>query len=91
MCTILKEFLQVKVGNLYAAYVEEYRNWYRVEVVTVEARNEENSLDTKLDLYFLDYGYSVFTPLRDIRILPVSFLELNFQAIECSAANIKPT
>ncbi|XP_065206393.1 tudor and KH domain-containing protein homolog [Planococcus citri] len=88
-CNFPPSYETVKIGNLYAALIEGNKNWYRVEVVAVTPKDEENPLSTCIDLYFLDYGYSLFTPLKDIRILPIKYFELNFQAIECCAANIK--
>lgn len=82
--------LQIKVGNLYAVFFNEDKRWYRAEICQIPEKDQENPLNTMLDVYFLDFGESVYQKLKFIRILPPQFLELKFQAIECSIANIKP-
>lgn len=63
--------------------------WYRAEVKNIKT-NDCNDNETKVDLYYVDYGDSEFLNKSEIYQLRTDFLKLRFQAIECSLAEIKP-
>lgn len=48
--------------------------------------------DTKVDVDvdFVDFGDFQVKSLTDVAILHPQFLKLNFQAIKCAIANIRP-
>lgn len=72
----------VKVGDLVAAPFEQDNQWYRATV---------NSVDQGvLDLYYVDFGDSIYLPVDQIRSLRHDYLYLPFQALECRLANVEP-
>lgn len=82
--------LQVNIGYICATFSVDDNRWYRAEVARVSPLNETDVHETMLDLYFLDYGVSSYQKIKNIRRIPPKFLELKFQAIECSLSHIKP-
>lgn len=72
---------EVKVGDVVAAPFSD-RMWYRAEVVDVQSDN--------VDLYFIDYGDSLFLPLSMVRELRPQYLSLPMQSVECKLANVRP-
>lgn len=60
-------------------------NWYRAQVIDVDENNYESA-----NIFFLDYGGCKKINQCDIRPMHDSLISFNFQAIECSLANIAP-
>ena len=52
--------------------------------------DEYDDSKVELDLDFLDFGDHGTKPKEEVFDLRTEFLKLNFQAIACSMANIKP-
>ena len=48
------------------------------------------SEDSTLEVFFLDYGFTEFLSVENVKPLPREFAELPCQAIECSLAHILP-
>ena len=63
--------------------------WYRGEVRAIEP-NEQDVSESRVDLYYVDYGDSEYLKQRELFQLRTDFLTLRFQAIECNLANVKP-
>lgn len=81
----------VAVGQIVAAQFPIVDNkWYRAEVRAVEP-NEHDSNESRVDLYYVDYGDSEYLKQREVFQLRTDFLTLRFQAIECNLANVKPS
>lgn len=64
--------------------------WYRGEVRAIEP-NEQDVSESRVDLYYVDYGDSEYLKQRELFQLRTDFLTLRFQAIECNLANVKPS
>lgn len=79
---------QIKRGYLCAVFFEDDNRWYRAKVCVV-SKNNQNVLDTLVDLYLLDFGESIYEKVGNLRAIPSEFLNLNFQAIECGLSNVK--
>ena len=62
-------------------------NWHRAQVkgFTVDSATQSDLVD----IYFVDFGDSVYTTLDKIRVLSDQFYALPFQAVECAVDNIK--
>lgn len=71
-----------------ASRFEHDNKWYRVEVFSVEI-NETIVDESKVDVFYVDYGDSAYYPLKDLFELRPDFLNLKFQAIEVSMAGIE--
>lgn len=71
------------VGDMVAAPFENDPSWYRAKVMGVEG--------DKIDIFYVDYGDSVYIGKDKLRKLCSQYLSLPFQAIECCFANIQPS
>lgn len=56
--------------------------WYRAKINRV--------FEDKVDLYYVDFGDSEWMPRSSVFEIRKEFLELPFQAVECSLADIQP-
>ncbi|XP_013419646.1 uncharacterized protein LOC106180249 [Lingula anatina] len=75
--------MSVQLGDLVAAPFEHDNNWYRARVV--------QQMDGGLyDVYFVDFGDSIYVAVEKLRKLRADFLQLPFQAVECSLASVEP-
>lgn len=80
---------QVSKGDLVAAQFTGDGQFYRAKVVDILADEyDENKIELNLD--FIDFGDQGTKPKDEVFDLRMEFLKLNFQAIACSMANIKP-
>jgi len=83
-------------GEIVAAQNE--GKWYRariIEVLNENANGEEYSNDfvscmEKVRVFFVDYGQASTLYMDSIREIKKSFLELPFQAVECSLGKVVP-
>lgn len=74
---------ELSVGDMVAAPFENDPSWYRAKVMGVEGN--------KIDIFYVDYGDSVYIEKNKLRKLCSQFLSLPFQAVECCLANIQPS
>ncbi|KAK7601067.1 hypothetical protein V9T40_008508 [Parthenolecanium corni] len=82
-------FRDIKAGYLCAVFFEDDNRWYRAKVCEV-SKDDQNILQSVVDLYLLDFGESIYEKVSNLRPIPSEFLNLNFQAIECGLSNINP-
>lgn len=59
--------------------------WYRVQIVDVDADDEERCL-----VKFLDFGGYLIVNFASLRQIRTDFMALPFQATECILSNIEP-
>lgn len=59
--------------------------WYRVQIVDVDAEDEERCV-----VKFLDFGGYMNVTFRSLRQIRTDFMALPFQATECILSNIEP-
>ncbi|XP_055299658.1 tudor and KH domain-containing protein homolog isoform X2 [Sitodiplosis mosellana] len=77
------------LGQIVAAAFQYDNKWYRAEIVAI-VPNEYDPRRVALDLYFLDFGDSIYVDPHDVYELRTDFLTLRYQAIECFLANVQP-
>ena len=80
---------QISVGQIVAAPFEHDDKWYRAEIVEIE-ENDYDSAESKVTLYYADYGDTCIVRRKQLFDLRTDYLSLHFQAIECSLAKVKP-
>jgi tudor domain-containing protein 2 len=72
----------LKIDQL-VAVISSNHKWHRGEIKYIDYETKE------IDIYFVDFGDSVFLKLNDLRALnEKNFYDLEFQAIECSMDNL---
>nr|CAD7205583.1 unnamed protein product [Timema douglasi] len=76
-------------GQIVAAPFLYDNKWYRAEVAKVTL-DDYNIEDSKVSLYYVDYGDSATRSKHEVCELRTDFLRLRFQAIECCLARVKP-
>nr|CAD7602420.1 unnamed protein product [Timema genevievae] len=82
-------FDQLEEGQIVAAPFLYDNKWYRAEVAKVTL-DDYNVEDSKVCLYYVDYGDSSTRYKHEVCELRTDFLRLRFQAIECCLARVKP-
>ena len=86
--TLLMAPADVEAGDIVAAKFIDEENFYRAKVVSIE----ENTYDfsqSRVELFYLDFGDSDQKQITEIYQLKTEFLRLNFQAIKVSLANVR--
>ena len=86
-------FLKIQlydVGALVAVFILDDNCWYRATVVSIVELNEDNIDDSILSVDILDFGDRLMIKQCYIANLNHEFLNLRFQAVECTLASIKP-
>lgn len=83
-------YLQITIGQIVAAPFDHDDKWYRAEILSIE-EDEYDPIESKVTLYYGDYGDSCVVKRKQIFDLRTDFLGLYFQAIECALAYVKPT
>nr|CAD7263816.1 unnamed protein product [Timema shepardi] len=86
-CPLLSSTLEE--GQIVAAPFLYDNKWYRAEVAKVTL-DDYNIEDSKVSLYYVDYGDSATRSKHEVCELRTDFLRLRFQAIECCLARVKP-
>nr|CAD7573611.1 unnamed protein product [Timema californicum] len=87
-CPLLSSTLEE--GQIVAAPFLYDNKWYRAEVAKVTL-DDYNIEDSKVSLYYVDYGDSATRSKHEVCELRTDFLRLRFQAIECCLARVKPS
>lgn len=64
-------------------------SWYRGQVCSYEHK-ESDPLQSLVTVYYVDFGDTETIKMDCVCELRTDFLKLNFQAVECFLANIKP-
>ncbi|XP_042893332.1 tudor and KH domain-containing protein homolog isoform X2 [Penaeus japonicus] len=85
----LHELEKVKTGDIVAAKFPHDDSWYRGQVCSYEP-NEDDSSQSLVTVYYVDFGDTETIKMDCVFELRTDYLKLNFQAIECFLANIKP-
>ncbi|XP_076068880.1 tudor and KH domain-containing protein homolog [Oratosquilla oratoria] len=85
----MHELEKVQVGDIVAARFSHDGSWYRGQVRSFNP-NEEDPRKSEVTLYYVDFGDVDTIPISNVFELRTDYLKLNFQAIECFLANIKP-
>lgn len=80
---------EVKVGDYVAAPFDHDQKWYRGRIDYVEEESYSTQ-DKKITVYYVDFGDSEDMTLRNVRGLSEKYLQLPFQAIECTLARVEP-
>nr|CAD7405433.1 unnamed protein product [Timema cristinae] len=80
---------ELEEGQIVAAPFLYDNKWYRAEVTKVTL-DDYNIEDSKVSLYYVDYGDSSTRSKHEVCELRTDFLRLRFQAIECCLARVKP-
>lgn len=80
---------EINVGQIVAAPFDHDNKWYRAEVLKIE-EDEYDAADSRITLYYGDYGDYCVVRRKDLYDLRTDFLTLYFQAIECILAHVKP-
>ncbi|XP_034256100.1 tudor and KH domain-containing protein homolog [Thrips palmi] len=80
---------EIRVGQIVAAPFEHDDKWYRAEIVSIE-EDEYDPTESKVTLYYGDYGDECVVKRKQLFDLRTDFLGLYFQAIECALAHVKP-
>nr|CAD7447594.1 unnamed protein product [Timema bartmani] len=80
---------QLEEGQIVAAPFLYDNKWYRAEVAKVTL-DDYNVEDSKVCLYYVDYGDLSTRYKHEVCELRTDFLRLRFQAIECCLARVKP-
>lgn len=88
-CTTICPMPQVKTGDIVAAKFPHDDSWYRGQVCSYEP-NEDDSSQSLVTVYYVDFGDTETIKMDCVFELRTDYLKLNFQAIECFLANIKP-
>uniref|UniRef100_A0A0A9YPK3 Tudor and KH domain-containing protein n=3 Tax=Lygus hesperus TaxID=30085 RepID=A0A0A9YPK3_LYGHE len=79
---------QITKGQIVACLMSDTK-WYRVEICSVHSRADCIE-DSKIDVFYVDYGESEYVSLGNLSHLPNDFLKLRFQAIEAHMVGIAP-
>jgi len=79
----------MEVGSMAAAQFSVDGKWYRAFVKEVVV-DEYDPLQSKLEVFFVDYGDEEIKNQCDVYNLNSQFLRLRHQAIECSLAGVNP-
>nr|CAD7460148.1 unnamed protein product [Timema tahoe] len=82
-------YCKLEEGQIVAAPFLYDNKWYRAEVAKVTL-DDYNVEDSKVCLYYVDYGDSSTRYKHEVCELRTDFLRLRFQAIECCLARVKP-
>ncbi|KAG7177119.1 tudor and KH domain-containing protein homolog isoform X1 [Homarus americanus] len=85
----LHELDKVDINSIVAAKFPHDNSWYRGQVCNYE-HNETDPLQSFVTVYYVDFGDTETVKIDNVSELRTDFLKLNFQAIECFLANIKP-
>lgn len=85
----LYELDEVKVGDYVAAPLDHDKSWYRGRIDYVEEESY-SAQEKKITVYYVDFGDSEDMTLQNVYRLPEEFLQLPFQAIECTLTNVQP-
>ena len=80
---------QVEKGDIVASQISSDGSWYRARVVEVIIDDYDDS-KVEVEIDYVDFGDNEKKPLASICELPDQYLKLNFQAIACCMANLKP-
>lgn len=80
---------QISVGQIVAAPFDHDDKWYRAEIIEIE-RNEYDPAESKVTVYYGDYGDTCTVRRKQLFDLRTDYLTLYFQAIECILAKVKP-
>ncbi|XP_068081348.1 tudor and KH domain-containing protein homolog isoform X2 [Anabrus simplex] len=80
---------ELRLGHVVAAPFSFDEKWYRAEVTDI-TEDEYDPQESKISLYYVDYGDSDDLKKKDIYELRTDFLRLRFQAIECCLAKVLP-
>ncbi|KAK3907750.1 Tudor and KH domain-containing protein-like protein [Frankliniella fusca] len=80
---------EISVGQIVAAPFDHDNKWYRAEILKIE-EDEYDSSESRITLYYGDYGDTCIVKRKNIFDLRTDFLTLYFQAIECMLAHVKP-
>jgi hypothetical protein len=79
----------MEVGAMAAAQFSVDGKWYRAYVKDVKV-DEYDPMQSKLEVFFVDYGDEEIKSQSDVFNLNGQFLRLRHQAIECSLSGIDP-
>ncbi|XP_060076432.1 uncharacterized protein LOC132556057 [Ylistrum balloti] len=74
-------------GELVVARFVQDGCWYRAKVL----RSDDREQDTKIQVFYVDFGNKEWVSERDIKPMDPQFLHLPFQAIECFLVDIEPS
>lgn len=80
---------EISVGQIVAAPFDHDNKWYRAEILKIE-EDEYDSAESRVTLYYGDYGDTCTVRRKSCLDLRTDFLTLYFQAIECMLAHVKP-
>ena len=81
----------LRVDGLVAVMSEEDDCWYRGRVVSIESDQDNwDDVGTTVRVFILDFGDILTFNLSKVVDLKPEFLSMNFQAIECRLAYLKP-
>ncbi|CAH0388599.1 unnamed protein product [Bemisia tabaci] len=79
----------LEVGLQVASRFSMDKKWYRAEIVEI-VQDEYNPEDSKIEVFYVDYGNSDNHSIKDLCLLKPEFLRLTFQAIACCLDNVQP-
>lgn len=79
----------VNVGDIVVSTFEGDSNFYRAKVVEFIV-NEYDRTESTVDLDFVDYGDYTVKRIGEVFEIKTEFLKLNFQAIQCKLADVRP-
>ncbi|XP_069142431.1 tudor domain-containing protein 1-like [Argopecten irradians] len=74
-------------GELVVARFVQDGRWYRAKVL----RSDDRERDTRVQVFYVDFGNKEWVSERDIKPMEPQFLHLPFQAIECFLVDIEPS
>ncbi|XP_069162013.1 tudor and KH domain-containing protein homolog isoform X2 [Procambarus clarkii] len=80
---------KVNIDSIVAAKFPHDNSWYRGMICSYEP-NETDPIESLVTVYYLDFGDTETVKIDTVYELRTDFLKLNFQAIECCLANVKP-
>ncbi|OWF41971.1 uncharacterized protein LOC110461698 [Mizuhopecten yessoensis] len=81
-----KTLVHYAEGELVVARFVQDGRWYRAKVL----RSDDRERDTKIQVFYVDFGNKEWVSERDIKSMEPQFLHLPFQAIECFLVDIEP-
>ena len=81
------------LGEIVAAQYKDEK-WFRARIIEVTETSDEyiNDFDEveKIRVFYVDYGLSHTVDMISIREIKPTFLQLPFQAVECSLGRVMP-
>lgn len=77
------------MDQLVAAPYSHDDKWYRARVTELML-DDYDIEESKVTLYYLDYGDTDICQKKEVCSLRADFLKLRYQAVECSLAKVKP-